>query len=99
VRVEITLVCVVITFGPVEVKLRVEITLERVENTPVSVIFTRIRVKLTLVCVEINLVRVEITLSVKKYTLRVEITLCVSKSHSAGGNCTRFDVIHVRIVC
>jgi hypothetical protein len=44
-RVQITLVRVVITFGAVETTLRAEITLVRV-------IFTRIRVKLTIVCVE-----------------------------------------------
>jgi hypothetical protein len=34
------------------------------------------------VCVEINLVRVEITIERVKITMRVEITLCVYKSHS-----------------
>jgi hypothetical protein len=85
VRVRITLV-------PVEITLRVEITLKRV----VSIIFQRIRFKITIVCVEnqscvlrtphvetnpvrvkITLLRVRILFMLVKITLRVEITLCV----------------------
>jgi hypothetical protein len=61
VRIETTVVSVVITFVRVRVNacgnytLRVEITLKRVVITLESLIFTRIRVKITVVCVETKL--------------------------------------------
>jgi hypothetical protein len=52
---EITVVSGVIKFLRVKITMRVQITLDRVVITLVSVIFTRTRVKITLMCVETTL--------------------------------------------
>jgi hypothetical protein len=62
--------------------LSIETNLVRIEITLVRVVITFLRVIITLM-------RVKTTLCVLNHTLRVEITLCVWKSHSACGNHTR----------
>jgi hypothetical protein len=93
VSVEITVVSVVIIFlrqshnAFENYTLHVEITLERVVITLVSVVSTRIRLKITLLCadttvrVKITVMSVLITFVSVKITMRVKITLCVYKSY------------------
>jgi hypothetical protein len=71
----------------VEITLRLEITLERVVIVLVSVIITLIRVKTTLVYMEIilcvwNHAEWKSHSACRNRTVRVEIALCVLKSHS-----------------
>jgi hypothetical protein len=61
--------------------------------TRVSVIITLIRVSITLVRVEIYVVSVVFTVMRFNITLRVEITLCVWKLHSA----CRSHTLHILI--
>jgi hypothetical protein len=103
VRVVITLVSVKITHACQNHTLRVQITLERVVITLMSVIFTCILAKLLSgvwkphsACenlpmrAETNLLRDEFTL------LRVEISLCLYKLHSACINHARACRSHIR---
>jgi hypothetical protein len=61
---------------------REELTIYRKKLYSACIVHT-LRVEITLVRVEITVVSVAITFVLVKITLRVEITLCVYKSHSA----------------
>jgi hypothetical protein len=78
--------------------LRVEITLVRVEISfvPAGGNCT-LRLEITLVRVKIKLVRVVITFVPVKYTLRVQITLCVQQSQSAYGIALRVYKSHLSV--
>jgi hypothetical protein len=96
VLIEITVVSVVITFVRAKVKMRVEITLDRVVITLVSVTFTRMCVKKNSRVCGNHTLRVKSHSTYGNRTLRVEINLmrveftlsCVLILHSACRNYT-----------